>query len=82
MTTPTVTRTTKQLRLGPLADAIDALDAAYSAMKRTAPSRQDFALQPGNAYGKATGEHHERMDRLDDLMTEFRGLMIGITTQG
>lgn len=77
MTTPTIhlNGTSKQELADGFELAYDALNAAYDAIKQTAPNGRDFYPQGEWVLSKAIGEHTSRLAQVELLMKEFEQLL-------
>ena len=64
----------------PLEDAYAALDAAYEALKQTAPNGRDYYTSPGTMH-KAEEEHRSRLKRIDSIKAEIESLIGNIDDQ-
>lgn len=59
----------------PLEAAYGAIEAAYRALKLTAPNGRDYyPLSPGS-IDRATNEHRDRLRKLDSLRMEIEALL-------
>lgn len=74
--------TSKAALLDDLGEAAVAIDAAYRAVKQTAPNGRDYYPQGPLALGAALAEHEDRLRRLDAVKAEIEALMDAIDTQG
>jgi len=70
--------TSKANLIDALCTASVALDAAYSALKQTAPNGRDYYPQGAEALGKAIFEHMDRLRRLDVIKDEIDQLTMAI----
>ena len=61
-----------------LADASEALDAAYEALKRTAPNGRDYYPQGPAALTQAEEEHRRRLLAVDSVKAEVDALIVAI----
>lgn len=68
--------------MGGHAKAVEALDAAYMAIKEIGPNGRDFYPQGPEAMTAATVEHESRLRRLDDIKAELEAMMEGIDAGG
>lgn len=83
MQVPTVhlNGTSKEGLVKPLAEAYDAIDLAYDALKRTAPNGRDYYPQGDGALVQAGAEHMDRLRRLDAIKEELQQLILLIDEQ-
>ncbi len=70
--------TSKTALIDALCDASSALDAAYLALKQTAPNGRDYYPQGAGALEHAEAEHNGRLRRLDDVKAEVDRLTLAI----
>lgn len=64
--------------------ARDAITAALSAVRETAPHMRDYYVQPGGEglWNKAVEEHRDRLSRLEVISGEFVTLAEAVLAQG
>jgi hypothetical protein len=84
MTVPTIhlNGTSKARLIDALCNASDALNAAYAALRETAPNGRDYYPQGPAALPAATNEHLDRLRRLDAIKAEIDALAQAIDQQG
>lgn len=70
--------TSRESLLNDLEAASTALDAAYEAMKRTAPNGRDYYPLGPQAIDTAVSEHMSRLRRLDAIKHEIDDITRGI----
>ena len=70
--------TSKERLIEDLCHASHALDAAYDALRQTAPNGRDYYPQGPDALAKATDEHHRRLGRLDEIKKEVDELTLAV----
>lgn len=70
--------TAKPSLIDALCAASAALDAAYNALKQTAPNGRDFYPQGPDAIRNATEEHLDRLRRVDAVKSEIDRMAIAI----
>lgn len=63
--------TGKQTLIDDLSSASDALNAAYAALKRTAPNCRDYYPIGAAAMDAAQRQHFDRLKRLDEIKAEI-----------
>ena len=83
MTFPTIhlNGTSKERLVEDLCDACNAIDAAYEALKKTAPNGRDYYPQGPEALERATGEHMLRLRKLDAIKGELEQIVLYIERQ-
>jgi len=64
--------------LDSLGAAADALEAAYQALKQTAPNGRDYYPQGPAAMGAARSEHEARLKKIDQVKDEIEAMIGGI----
>lgn len=67
--------TSKESLIEDLCKASHAIDAAYVALKLTAPNGRDYYPQGPAALEKAIAEHNDRLRRLDVVKNEVDELI-------
>jgi hypothetical protein len=60
-------------------NAYHALDAAYDALRKTAPNGRDYYVYPGGAYERARNEHRDRLLAVDSVKKELTALALAIS---
>lgn len=70
--------TSKERLIDALCDARNALDAAYKALKLTAPNGRDYYPQGPDALIAAVADHSRRMIMVDTVIRELDDLTIAI----
>lgn len=80
MTLPTIhlNGTSKESLIDDLCTASDALNAAYEALKQTAPNGRDYYPQGPEAFAKAGGEHLDRLKRLNAIKKEIDDIALAL----
>ncbi len=73
--------TSKEALVDALCDASFALNAAYEALKQTAPNGRDYYTLGPLAIGHATNQHMSRLRRLDDIKREIDTIIEGVEAQ-
>lgn len=74
--------TSKESLVDSLCTASFALDAAYTALKQTAPNGRDYYPQGPAALQQAESEHLDRLRRLDAIKSEIDEMTIAIHEMG
>ena len=70
--------TSKARLIEGLCNAAAALDAAYNALKQTAPNGRDYYPQGPAALAQAEKEHSDRLRRVDAVKDEVDKLTVAI----
>lgn len=70
--------TPKQMLIDSLCVASQAIEAAYQAVKQTAPNGRDYYTQGAVAMEKAEAEHRERLRLLDKVKEEIDSMTVQI----
>jgi len=70
--------TSKEGLIEQLCEASQAIELAYSALKRAVPNGRDYHPQGPDAIYKATEEHMDRLHRLDAIKKEIDDLTVAI----
>lgn len=73
MTPPTIhlNGTSRERLLDGFMEASQAIEAAYQAIKQTAPNGRDYYPQGARAMEAAEAEHYSRLSRLDAIKKEL-----------
>jgi hypothetical protein len=84
VTLPTIhaNGTPKRMLVDALCNASHAIDAAYDALRQTAPNGRDYYPQEPTQFEQAQAEHFDRMKRLDAVKEEIDQLTIAIDQIG
>lgn len=84
LTVPTVhlNGTSRESLIAALVAASEALDVAYEKLKQTAPNGRDYYPQGGLAFPLASGQHLDRLGRLDSVKWEIDQLIAAVDAGG
>lgn len=73
--------TSKHRLVEELTDAVEAIEAAYQAIKQTAPNGRDYYPFGPDAFNAATNQHQNRLRKIDEVRNELEQLIAGIESQ-
>jgi hypothetical protein len=74
--------TSKEALIRELCNASEALEAAFQALKKTAPNNRDYYPIGAAAFEAAYNEHNARLAKVDDVKKEVDALTCAIDEIG